>query len=167
MKSTLIQGGQRWQSIRLIAGNAISFTRVGFVPTVDDTDPEKYPGQFHSDNALFNEVWKLGAKATGLACLEKGTQGPVWQIDPVRGALLQSIRASPNFEAGSFENYTLSFDTFVERAGVWWTVVSLLSNHFSLSGLILILLEIGPAFDLRVWSSALTYRGTPKRDYIC
>lgn len=130
VQSPLIQGGQRWQSIRLIAGNTISFTRIGFIPTVNDTDPEKYPGQFHSDNALFNEVWKLGAKATGLACLEKGTQGPVWQIDPVRGALLQSIRASPNFEAGSLENYTLSFDTFIERAGVWWSVVCLPSNNF-------------------------------------
>ncbi|KAJ5388025.1 alpha-L-rhamnosidase [Penicillium cosmopolitanum] len=122
LQSPLIQGGQRWQSIRLIAGQSVSFTRVGFVPTVSDIDPEKYPSQFHSDNKLFNEIWKLGAKAAGLACLEKGTQGPVWTIDPAQGALVQGMRASPNFETGSFENYTLQFETKIERAGLWWTV---------------------------------------------
>lgn len=125
LQSPLIQGGQRWQSIRLIAGQSVSFTRVGFVPTVSDIDPEKYPSQFHSDNKLFNEIWKLGAKAAGLACLEKGTQGPVWTIDPAQGALVQGMRASPNFETGSFENYTLQFETKIERAGLWWTVVGI------------------------------------------
>lgn len=126
LKSPLIQGGQRWQSVRLIAGHSLTFTRLGFVSTVSDTDPKKYPSQFHSDNELFNEIWKLGAKAASFACVEKGTQVPAVKIDPVKGAFFQSTRSSPNVETSKLENYTLEFEASIERAGLWWTVVSLL-----------------------------------------
>ncbi|KAJ5221604.1 uncharacterized protein N7469_010491 [Penicillium citrinum] len=122
LKSPLIQGGQRWQSVRLIAGHSLTFTRLGFVSTVSDTDPKKYPSQFHSDNELFNEIWKLGAKAASFACVEKGTQVPAVKIDPVKGAFFQSTRSSPNVETSKLENYTLEFEASIERAGLWWTV---------------------------------------------
>jgi hypothetical protein len=138
---------------------------MGFVPTVSDIDPEKYPSQFHSDNTVFNEIWKLGAKAAGLACLEKGTQGPIMTTDPAKGALVQSMRASPNFETGSFENYTLQFETKIERSGLWWTVVSIFSLYLGI--LVLTIAGTGPTFDIWIWAPAFAHRRAAQGKYIC
>lgn len=122
--STLIQGGQRWQSIRLVAGNKVTISRVGFEPTVSVIDTDTLPAHFSSDDTIFNAIWKLGQKAATMACLEKGTQKAVWDIDPVKGAFVHSTRSSPNVETTALENYTLEFETLIDRGGVWWSVVS-------------------------------------------
>ncbi|KAJ5632246.1 hypothetical protein N7490_008585 [Penicillium lividum] len=124
--SSLIQGGQRWQSIRLIAGSKITISQVGFESTVSVTDPDKLPARFSCDDPVFNAIWKLGQKAATMACLEKGTQKAVWKIDPVKGAFVHSTRSSPNFETSALENYTLEFETSIERGGVWWSVAQAL-----------------------------------------
>lgn len=122
--SPLVQGGQRWQSIKLVAGDRVTISQVGFTSSVSVADPEEFAAHFSSDDAAFNAIWKLGQKATTLACIEEGTQGPVWNIDPVKGTFVYSTKASPNWETGLLGNYTLDFDASIERSGVWWTVVS-------------------------------------------
>ncbi|KAJ5631683.1 uncharacterized protein N7484_011783 [Penicillium longicatenatum] len=122
VKSSLIQGGQRWQSIQLVAGNKVTISHVGFEPTVSVTNPDTLPARFSSDDTVFNAIWKLGQKAATMACLEKGTQKAVWDIDPVKGAFVHSVRSSPNVETTTLENYTLQFETSIERAGLWWSV---------------------------------------------
>ncbi|KAJ5929675.1 hypothetical protein N7454_006625 [Penicillium verhagenii] len=120
--SSLIQGGQRWQSIRLVAGKKVSISRVGFEPSVSVTDTNIFPTHFSSDDAVFNAVWRLGQKAVTLACLEKGSQKAVWDINSAKGAFVHSTRATPNVEASKLANYTLEFETSIERGGVWWSV---------------------------------------------
>ncbi|KAJ5532139.1 hypothetical protein N7494_008691 [Penicillium frequentans] len=127
VKSSLIQGGQRWQSIKLIAGNKVTISRVGFEPTVSVTDPDTLPARFSSDDTVFNAIWKLGQKAATMACLEKGSQKAVWDIDPVKGAFVHSTRSSPNIETSTFEDYTLEFETSIERGGVWWSIAQSVS----------------------------------------
>lgn len=126
--SSLIQGGQRWQSIQLVAGDSVTVSQVGFQSTVSVTDPEKLPATFSSDDPIFDEIWKLGQKAATVACVEEGTQGSVWEVDPVKGAFVHSTKASPNWKTGLLGNYTLGFETSIERSGVWWSVVSFSRN---------------------------------------
>ena len=119
MTSSLIQGGQRWLSIRLTAGNSVSISQIGFLSTVSVTQPDELPTQFQCDDPVLNEIWKLGQKAATMVCLEKDTQKAVWDIDPVKGAFVHSTRSSPNVETGPLQTYTLEFETPIERSEVW------------------------------------------------
>lgn len=119
----LIQGGQRWQSIRLLSEGTINFSEVGFEATVDTTEVSQFPGQFECDDEQLNEIWKLGAVAASTACVEKGTQKASWEIDPENGAYIRSQRASQAISGAFLSNYTLAFETMIERGGVWWSVV--------------------------------------------
>lgn len=123
LTAPLLQGGQRWQSIRLLTPGTITFDQVAFDATTDTTEVQDLPGRFTSDDQLLNSIWDLGAVAASTACVEKGTQPATWQIDPEKGAFIRSQRASQSIVGPSFSNYTLSFDTMIDRGGVWWAMV--------------------------------------------
>jgi hypothetical protein len=123
--SSLIQGGQRWQSMRLLTSGTVTFAKVGFQATTSTLEPEGLPGRFSSDNETLNEIWKLGARAATVACVDKGSQGAIWNVDPVLGVYARSVRPALSDRAVGFENYTLEFDTMIKRGGTWWNVVRL------------------------------------------
>lgn len=59
ISSFLLQGGQRWQSIRLITDGEIGFESAGFVPSVPVVDIDDLPGSFSCDDEDLNEIWKV------------------------------------------------------------------------------------------------------------
>ncbi|KAH8900645.1 Six-hairpin glycosidase, partial [Thozetella sp. PMI_491] len=122
-RAPLLQGGQRWQSIRLLLGGSVTFNRVGFEATVDATDIQELPGTFNSSDAKLNEIWKLGAVAASVACVAKGSQPAIWEVDPEKGVYLRSLRPSQTILGAYFENYILEFDTNIDRGGIWWSAV--------------------------------------------
>lgn len=73
-RSELIQGGQRWQSIRLLTNSTVKFSKVAFESTVGEVDIASLPGTFHSSNAAYDKIWSLGARAVSLSCYDAGTQ---------------------------------------------------------------------------------------------
>ncbi|KAK8016026.1 hypothetical protein PG991_008914 [Apiospora marii] len=107
--SPLVQGGQRWQSIRLLLpeeGGSVTFDRVGFQGTVDPYDVNDMPATFQSDDEELNAIWGLGAAAAATAC-----KPAVWA------------------HGYSFANYIMEFDAMIERGGVWWTVAMPLGGY--------------------------------------
>ncbi|KAM0326155.1 hypothetical protein ACHAQA_006749 [Verticillium albo-atrum] len=116
----LVQGGQRWESIRLVSNGTISISQVGFHATFPNINPEEEPGQFDSDNERLNEIWKLGVRGAEVSCLEKGTQPATWRVDPEKGALIEALRPIQSDKAPSIGNSTLVFETSIERGGLWW-----------------------------------------------
>lgn len=120
----LLQGGQRWQSLRLLTAGSVSFSAVGFEATVDTVLPGNLPGQFSSDDEVLNEIWKLGARAATAACFDKGSQKAIWEVDAEKGVLARNSRPSLTAEATAWGNYTLEFDTLIQKGGSWWSVVS-------------------------------------------
>lgn len=119
----LIQGGQRWQSIRLLSEGTVTFEQVGFDATVETTEVTEFPGQFECDDDDLNAIWKLGVAAASTACVEEGSQKATWEIDTVNGAYIRSQRPAQAISGAFFSNYTMSFETLIERGGVWWSVV--------------------------------------------
>lgn len=91
--------------------------------TVDTTEVADLPGSFESSDEKFNAIWKLGAVSTSTACVEKGTQGQIRQVDADKGAFMQSVKPSMSLEGAGFSDYKLEFDTLIDRAGMWWTMV--------------------------------------------
>ncbi|KAE8345118.1 hypothetical protein BDV24DRAFT_148538 [Aspergillus arachidicola] len=122
--SSLLQGGQRWQSIRLLTSGTVTLSHVGFDATIDTVEPEDLPGQFSCDDDVLNEIWKLGARAATAACFDKGSQKAIWEVDPVKGVYARSVRPSVSVKGTAFANYTLEFETMIEKGGSWWSVAS-------------------------------------------
>ncbi|GMF67196.1 unnamed protein product [Aspergillus oryzae] len=126
--SSLLQGGQRWQSIRLLTSGTVTLSQVGFDATIDTVEPEDLPGQFSCDDDVLNEIWKLGARAATAACVDKDSQKAIWEVDPVEGVYARSVRPSVSVKGTAFANYTLEFETMIEKGGSWWSVASRLAN---------------------------------------
>jgi len=54
----LLQGGQRWQSIRLLTNGSVTFTSLGFIASVPVIDIDNLPGSFQSNDDVLNRIWK-------------------------------------------------------------------------------------------------------------
>ncbi|KAI4789734.1 Six-hairpin glycosidase, partial [Aureobasidium sp. EXF-8845] len=122
LKSYLAQGGQRWQTLRLLTSGSVTFTKVGFKATVDQLDYNRLPGQFTSSNPLYNEIWKLGARAAGASCFAAGAYKTIWETSSENGVFLRGSRAGLSLKAESFTNYNLTFSGKIQRGGLGWTM---------------------------------------------
>ncbi|KAF7557150.1 hypothetical protein G7Z17_g947 [Cylindrodendrum hubeiense] len=120
--SFLLQGGQRWQSIQLLTDGAITFRNVGLEASITTVEPEKLPGKFSSSDDVLNEIWNLGARGTIASCVDEGSQRAVWEVDSKMGVHITNLRPAQTTKAIGFESYTLEFDAFIERGGIWWSV---------------------------------------------
>ncbi|KAK1995306.1 Six-hairpin glycosidase [Colletotrichum falcatum] len=120
LASPLLQGGQKWQSIRLLTNGTVGISGVGFAATIDTAEPEDLPGKFDSDDETLNEIWKLGARAATAACFDKGTQRAIWEVSGEDGVLARSTRPAATYKGTSWSNYTLEFDTKIQRGGSWF-----------------------------------------------
>ena len=123
-EALLAQGGQRWQSIRLITNGTIGISQVGFHATFPNIDPEHEPGYFESDNSKLNAIWKVRVRAAQSSCLEKMSQPATWRVDPDNGVLTESLRPIQSDKSPAIGNQTLDFETQIERGGLWWGIVS-------------------------------------------
>ncbi|KAI9645200.1 hypothetical protein NHQ30_005934 [Ciborinia camelliae] len=121
IEAFLLQGGQRWQSIRLLTSGCVTFSTLGFTASAANLDVSKLPGRFESDNAILNDIWTLGVRAVSLACIDRGTQGSMWEFDE-NGALVRGMRPGLTMKGISFENYTLEFKTMIARGGIGWAI---------------------------------------------
>ncbi|KAJ5727471.1 hypothetical protein N7493_005291 [Penicillium malachiteum] len=119
--SELLQGGQRWQSIRLLTRNTVTIRSVSFKSSVGEVDIDNLPGSFQSSNKLYNEIWNLGARAVSLACFDAGSQTPTVQVSR-QGTKVSS--STPNYAASSWNltEYDLEFDAKISRGGFMWSV---------------------------------------------
>ncbi|WYZ33993.1 hypothetical protein EsH8_I_000269 [Colletotrichum jinshuiense] len=127
--SPLIQGGQKWQSIRLLTNGTVTFSNVGFEATIDTVEPEDLPGRFESDDETLNEIWKLGARAATAACFDKGTQKSIWEVSEEDGVFARSVRPSLTYKATTWSNYTLEFDTKIQKGGSWWVTGGVVAGN--------------------------------------
>lgn len=122
LESYLAQGGQRWQTIRLLTSGSVTFTKVGFKATVDRLDFNKLPSQFTSSNPLYNEIWKLGARAAAASCFAAGAYKTIWDVSPDSGVFVRGSRAGLSTKVDAFENYNLTFSAKIQRGGLGWTM---------------------------------------------
>ncbi|CAD0055445.1 unnamed protein product [Aureobasidium pullulans] len=129
LNSYLAQGGQRWQTIRLLTPGTVTFKSVGFAATIDTLDYDKLPGQFSSSNPLYNEIWKLGARAAGASCFSAGAYKSIWDVSPNGGAFVRGSRAGLSIEGNTFSNYNLTFSANIKRGGLGWTMAYPVSSR--------------------------------------
>lgn len=128
LEAFLLQGGQRWQSIRHLTQGAVTFSSVGFVPSVPILDTDHIPGQFKCDDDRLNKIWRLGAKASAMSCIEQGSQKAMWQVNQT-DASIRGMRFGLSAKGAFLKDYTLEFDARIERGGIGWVVVGTIILH--------------------------------------
>ncbi|POM78636.1 Glycoside hydrolase, partial [Phytophthora palmivora] len=121
--SMLSQPGQRWQTLRLLSGESVTFEDVGFQASIEVIDDlSTLPGKFSSSNTKYNEIWELGARAVSAACLDAGSQVSSWMsswsASEENGTFVPGTRPGVSYKAWNLSDYTLNFETQIIRAGV-------------------------------------------------
>ncbi|KAL5377223.1 hypothetical protein DPSP01_009889 [Paraphaeosphaeria sporulosa] len=125
VESFFVQGGQRWQSIRVLGKGTITLDRVGFRATSDHTDADKLPGYLETNNETYNKVFDLGGRVVQVACVDAGNAPSTWELTNA-GALVrgQTTAQSAKGILLAPANYTLEFDTKIVRGGTGWRIAS-------------------------------------------
>ncbi|KAJ8577930.1 hypothetical protein ON010_g1279 [Phytophthora cinnamomi] len=117
--SMLSQPGQRWQTLRLLSGDSVTFEAVGLqasIKVIDDLST--LPGAFSSSNIKYNEIWNLGARAVSAACLDAGSQISSWSASEENGTFVPGTRPGVSYKSWNLSDYTLEFETRIIRGGV-------------------------------------------------
>jgi len=122
-ESLSIQGGLRWQTIRIIGSGSITFSKLGLRPSVDIKPLEALPGSFSTSNKAYTDIWGLGPRAAQAVCVEAGTQPASWQLSK-QGAYIQSQTPALSVKGFTFSNYTLEFDTKIDFGGLNWKIAT-------------------------------------------
>ncbi|KAG6617751.1 Glycoside hydrolase [Phytophthora cinnamomi] len=117
--SMLSQPGQRWQTLRLLSGDFVTFEAVGFQASIEVIDDlSTLPGTFSSSNTKYNEIWNLGARAVSAACLDAGSQISSWSASEENGTFVPGTRPGVSYKSWNLSDYTLEFETRIIRGGV-------------------------------------------------
>ncbi|KAL4159505.1 hypothetical protein PRNP1_000082 [Phytophthora ramorum] len=117
--SMLSQPGQRWQTLRLLSGDSVTFEAVGLQASVEVIDDlSTLPGTFSSSNAKYNEIWSLGARAVSAACLDAGSQVSSWSSSEENGTFVPGTRPGVSYKTWNLSDYMLEFETKIIRTGV-------------------------------------------------
>ncbi|KAK4899263.1 hypothetical protein LTR27_003495 [Elasticomyces elasticus] len=122
-ESFFLQGGQRWESIRLLTDTTVTFEAVGFNSTASRIAPDRVPAHISTSNAIYNDIWDLGARVVQVACVDAGNAPSTWEITE-DGALVRGQGTSQSAKGALFSNYTLSFASKITRGGTGWRVAS-------------------------------------------
>ncbi|KAK4553711.1 hypothetical protein LTR86_009209 [Recurvomyces mirabilis] len=122
-ESFFIQGGQRWETVRLLTNTSITFSAIGMNSTAARVSPSNIPATFTSSNGIYDEIYNLGARCVEVACVDAGNAVSTFEITS-DGVLLRNQQASLSIKSASFANYTMSFMTKIVRSGTGWKVAA-------------------------------------------
>ncbi|KAG8630089.1 hypothetical protein KVT40_001708 [Elsinoe batatas] len=109
LDSFFIQGGQRWESIRLLTNGTVTL-RAGHRLSTDHTPLYQLPGSFSSSNRDPKAIFDLESRAT--------------QEITEDGALIRGQTTSQSVKGVTFANYTLNFRTKIVRGGTAFRITS-------------------------------------------
>ncbi|PIA99991.1 hypothetical protein CB0940_03560 [Cercospora beticola] len=118
-----LQGGQRWQTIRLLTNTTVTFRSLGLNSTSENKPSSAFVGQLHTSNELYDKIWDLGPRVLQAACIDAGNAPSTGDITS-DGALIRGQQTAQSNNGSTFANYTLSFKTKIVRGGTGWRVGS-------------------------------------------
>ena len=122
-QSFFVQGGQRWQTVRLLTNTTIVFNEIGFNSTATIGGPSEIPGKFSTSNSVYDRLFDLGGQASHVSCIDAGNAPSTWEITS-DGALIRGQTTAQSAKGVTFSNYTLSFSSKIVRGGTGWRVAS-------------------------------------------
>lgn len=76
----LVQGGERFEAITLVASGTVTLGRAGIRSTTFSPSPSANLGSFRSSDSQLDEIWDLGAYTLLLDQLPPRGQPPLWRV---------------------------------------------------------------------------------------
>jgi hypothetical protein len=122
LQNYFIQGGQRWQTLRLLTNTTIVLSEVGFNSTGPLLEPSQLPGKLSTSNPIYDGLFDLGGGSSHVSCIDASAPS-TWDITE-DGALIRGQTTAQSAKGASFSNYTLSFSTKIVRGGTGWRIAS-------------------------------------------
>ncbi|KAF2159572.1 glycoside hydrolase family 78 protein [Zasmidium cellare ATCC 36951] len=123
IESYFVQGGQRWETVRLLTNSTVAFEKIGFRTTAQHLATDDTLGRFSSSNAVYDRIWDLGARVVQVACIDAGNAPSTWDITP-DGAFIRGQQTAQSAKGIALSNYTLSLSTKIVKGGTGWRVAS-------------------------------------------
>ncbi|KAJ4373480.1 hypothetical protein N0V86_007620 [Didymella sp. IMI 355093] len=123
IESFFVQGGQRWQSARLITNGSVTIGRLGLRSTAENLAVEKLPGHLETQDKILDLIFDLGGRVVQAACIDAGNAPSTWEITH-DGAYVRGQASAQSALGVTASNYTLEFDVKIVRGGAGWRVAS-------------------------------------------
>ncbi|KAF2629297.1 glycoside hydrolase family 78 protein [Macroventuria anomochaeta] len=123
IESFFVQGGQRWQTARLITNGSVTINRLGFRLTSSNVNVDKLAGHLKTYDEIYDRVFDLGGRVVQAACIDAGNAPSTWEITD-DGALIRGQASAQSSLGVTASNYTLEFDMKIVRGGAGWRVAS-------------------------------------------
>ncbi|KAI7212580.1 Six-hairpin glycosidase [Hortaea werneckii] len=123
VQSFFVQGAQRWMTIELLSNSSVTFAKVGFEATSAHSPASELPAQLNTSNPTYDSIWRLGARAAEVSCVDAGNAPSIWQVEP-DGTIIRGQAPAQSVKGLTFENYTMEFSTKIIKGGIGWTVGS-------------------------------------------
>lgn len=123
VESFFVQGGQRWQSAKLITNGSVTVDRLGLRSTAANIEVDNLPGQLKTESKSLNSVFNLGGRVVQAACIDAGNAPSTWEIIE-EGAYIRGQASAQSSLGVTNSNYTLEFDVKIVRGGAGWRVAS-------------------------------------------
>ncbi|KAI4906359.1 hypothetical protein J4E90_010578 [Alternaria incomplexa] len=123
IESFFVQGGQRWQTARLITNGSVTIDHLGFRATSSSLDAEMLPGRLQTSDKSLNRVLDLGGRVAQVACVDAGNAPSTWEITK-EGAYIRGQTSAQSSLGVEAVNYTLEFNVKIARGGAGWRVAS-------------------------------------------
>lgn len=117
----LIQGGQRFQALRVSGSGSVSLKGVGFTPTFRLPTHHPRQGRFECSDAALTEIWALGAYALDAASLPAGALPPLWDIGR-HGATVYGDTYTGYQRGLEWTDYTARFEVRIDAHEASWLV---------------------------------------------
>ncbi|KAL1621742.1 hypothetical protein SLS54_005265 [Diplodia seriata] len=128
LQSFFIQGGQRWQAIKLLGEGSFTFCGAGMASGNDIRTIEELPGNFNSSNDMYNKIWALGVRSAQQACIASGSAPSTWEITN-DGVFVRGQAPAQSSLGTEYGNYTLTFSTKIARGGTGWRVAASIQGY--------------------------------------
>ncbi|USP80422.1 hypothetical protein yc1106_07696 [Curvularia clavata] len=110
-ENRLIQGGFRYQELRLTTAGKIVLNRIGVRPMISNIPVTSLPGSFDCSDKSITQIWRTGARTIQLNQIPANSIPPFWNITP-EGSYVSSqapqSRYGPAFT--SLSMYEMWFD---------------------------------------------------------
>ncbi|RDW67558.1 hypothetical protein BP6252_08954 [Coleophoma cylindrospora] len=121
--SYFLQGGLRWQSVKLLTNTTVTFSQIGLDTKTTILPNDQLPGFFNASKSIYSDIWGLGAKTVQAACVDNASLVSTWEVTD-QGVLLHGQEPAQSAIGVNFSNYTMSFLTKIVRGGTGWRVAS-------------------------------------------
>jgi hypothetical protein len=123
IESFFVQGGQRWQSAKLITNGSVTISRLGLRSTAENIAVDKLPGHLETQDRVLDSIFDLGGRVVQAACIDAGNAPSTWEITH-DGAYVRGQASAQSALGVTASNYTLEFDVKIVRGGAGWRIAS-------------------------------------------